>query len=414
MNYLDVYYSRVNHMGETTGERIRNGGIRSFERWKEESPFTVRNLSVERNIYFTGIIETNKDKEAKKIMFLYVSLDIPIRVGDIMYWPQEDGTVEKWLLLQKEKEANPKYQTFWILKCNYQIKWIDANGRLRKSWCYVVSSEDSKIKGNFRTWHNLISPQPNKYAEIIMPYPGFMSKTDQPINRSTNFIIEDEGWLMIESDFTSVEGIMYMSLTESKVNYQYDDLDADVADTDRLAFPTLKENYLVGEELVPDFGENTFNEWQLEYNINNSDVVALVDNVLKAIGPGDAIISMQLKGRPAVVRQYQVHIDAIDTELRLYISGPDELKLDRESSYQLVRADNDEPLGEIVVFALEDTNGYVSGKAGINYNTYEPLPNLFIIHANNKNKLGSVVLTATYNYGEVIKWLMQQRNAGSP
>ena len=397
MNYLDVYYSRVNHMGETTGERIRNGGIRSFERWKEESPFTVRNLSVERNIYFTGIIETNKDKEAKKIMFLYVSLDIPIRVGDIMYWPQEDGTVEKWLLLQKEKEANPKYQTFWILKCNYQIKWIDVNGRLRKSWCYVVSSEDSKIKGNFRTWHNLISPQPNKYAEIIMPYPGFMSKTDQPINRSTNFIIEDEGWLMIESDFTSVEGIMYMSLTESKVNYQYDDLDADVADTDRLAFPTLKENYLVGEELVPDFGENTFNEWQLEYNINNSDVVALVDNVLKAIGPGDAIISMQLRGRPAVVRQYQVHIDAIDTELRLYISGPDELKLDRESSYQLVRADNDEPLGEIVVFSLEDANGYVSGKTGINYNTYEPLPNLFIVHANNKNKLGSVVLTATYN-----------------
>ena len=86
-------------------------------------------------------------------MFLYVALDIPIKVGDIMFWTQDDGTVEKWLLLQKEKEANPKYQTFWILKCNYQIKWIDINGRLRKSWCYVVSSEDSKIKGNFRTWH---------------------------------------------------------------------------------------------------------------------------------------------------------------------------------------------------------------------------------------------------------------------
>ena len=32
MNYLDVYFSRINHMGETTAERIRNSGIRSFEK----------------------------------------------------------------------------------------------------------------------------------------------------------------------------------------------------------------------------------------------------------------------------------------------------------------------------------------------------------------------------------------------
>ena len=36
MNYLDVYFSRINHMGETTAERIRNGGIRSFEKWLAE------------------------------------------------------------------------------------------------------------------------------------------------------------------------------------------------------------------------------------------------------------------------------------------------------------------------------------------------------------------------------------------
>ena len=63
MNYLDVYFSRVNHMGETTGERIVNGGIRSFERWKAESPHTVLTLSVERGLYFDGIILSNKDKD---------------------------------------------------------------------------------------------------------------------------------------------------------------------------------------------------------------------------------------------------------------------------------------------------------------------------------------------------------------
>ena len=78
MNYLDVYYSRINHMGETIGERIRNGGIRSFERWLAESPFTIWNLSVERGIYFSGIIQQYRDKEEKKLMNLYTALDIPI------------------------------------------------------------------------------------------------------------------------------------------------------------------------------------------------------------------------------------------------------------------------------------------------------------------------------------------------
>ena len=65
-------------MGDTIGERIRNGGIRSFDRWLNESPFTIWNLSVERGIYFPGIIERAKDKPQSKIMYLRVPLDIPI------------------------------------------------------------------------------------------------------------------------------------------------------------------------------------------------------------------------------------------------------------------------------------------------------------------------------------------------
>jgi len=99
MNYLDVYFSRVNHLGETTAERIKNGGILAFEKWKAQSPFTVIDLSVERGFYFSGIIETSKDKEEKKIMYLYVSNDIPIKVGDILTWKQDNGAIEKWLLL---------------------------------------------------------------------------------------------------------------------------------------------------------------------------------------------------------------------------------------------------------------------------------------------------------------------------
>ena len=104
-------------------------------------------------------------------MILNVANDIPIRVGDILNWQQDNGELEKWLLISEEHKAHPTYRSFNIIKCNYLLKWIDTAGYLRESWAYVLSSADSKVKGNFRTWHNLITPQPNKYAEIIMPRP---------------------------------------------------------------------------------------------------------------------------------------------------------------------------------------------------------------------------------------------------
>lgn len=155
MGYLDTYFSRINHFGETTAERIRNSGIRSFYKWLAESPHTVRQLSVERGLYFDGIILTNKDKEYQKIMFLNVANNIPLSIGDIMNWRLDNGSIEKWILFQEEKKTNGTYRTFYIVRCNYLLKWIDKLGHLQQSWAYLVSSTDDKIKGNFRTWNSL-------------------------------------------------------------------------------------------------------------------------------------------------------------------------------------------------------------------------------------------------------------------
>ena len=149
-------------------------------------------------------------------MYLNVANNIPIVVGDIVNW-QNDGQLEKWIIFKKEKKVNGTYQTFSIVRCNYLMKWIDKNGHLQSSWSYFVSSMESKIKENFRTWNSLITPQPNKYAEMILP--------KKEIERGTSFIVEDEAWSMVEYDHTSVPGVMYLSLTEEKVNYVYDDLE---------------------------------------------------------------------------------------------------------------------------------------------------------------------------------------------
>ena len=391
MNYLDVYFSRINHLGETTAERIRNGGIRSFNKWLAQSPHTVRELSVERGIYFDGIILTSKDKEYQKIMFLNVSNDIPLLIGDIMNWRLENGEIEKWLIIQEEKKVNGTYRTFWIVRCNYLMKWVDGQGHLQQSWGYFVSSLSDKIKGNFRTWHSLITPQPNKYAELLMP--------KHEVNRSTNFIVEEESWIVVEYDHTSVPGVMYISLTENKINLIYDDVDNNIADTDKIAKYELLiadkvQTFNIGDKIEPSFTLTKngipFSS-ELIYTPLNKKIARYINNELMAVGEGTTEIIVQLKDNPLISKTFTINVNETDEiDFIAYIEGPDKIKLDRDAVYYLR---GNKSIDEPVEFTVDSTLVKIEKSENDNC----------LIHANNKNKLGTFVLTASYKDQEYKK-----------
>ena len=343
MSYLDVYFSRINHLGETTAEKIRNGGIRSFYKWMDESPHTVRQLFVDRGLYFDAIILTSKDKEYQKIMFLNVANNIPLQVGDIMNWQIDDGTIEKWMLISEEKKVNGTYRTFWIVRCNYLIKWIDDDGHLQSSWSYFVSSLDSKIKGNYRTWNHLITPQPNKYAEILMPR--------REISRATNFIVEEESWQLIEYDHTSVPGTVYLSLTENKINNIYDDVENNIADLDKrakysLVLPPTIQIFKVGESIEPVY---TIMKNGVPVNMD-VELISLDKNIariekdengkmiLKAKEAGEVNIQVKLKDCTDIEPEdlfIRVEVAAQETEFSCYIKGDDKIRLSKKAIYTL-------------------------------------------------------------------------------
>ena len=387
MNYLDVYFSRINHLGETTAERIRNGGIRSFEKWMAESPHTLTNLSVERGVYFSGIILTSKDKEYEKIMFLNVANDIPLLIGDIMNWPLEDGTIEKWILLQEEKKVNGTYRTFWIVRCNYLMRWIDNNGHLQQSWSYFVSSLDSKIKGNFRTWNSLITPQPNKYAELLMPR--------YPIDRATNFIVEEESWTVVEYDHTSVPGIIYLSLTENKINSIYDDVENKIADLDKLAnyvlsVPTSIQTFKINEPIIPNFTlmkDGKICNEEIGYKTSDKRKARFIDDVLMAVGIGSVDIIIYLVKYPNISKTLTINIieEEEQQQFSAYINGNDFIRLDRKESYNLIGTSD---IDGVVTFRLEKTD-----LATIKIDS----SNQCTVIANAKNKLGTIKLIAEYN-----------------
>ena len=385
-DYLDAYFSRVFHRGESVAEVAKNTGERSFESWLASSIHTVKDLSVERGLYFSGIILTNKDKEHQKIMFLNVANDIPIVIGDIVNWG-----AEKWIIFQKEKKVCETYQTFLILQCNYLLKWIDSNGHLQQSWGHFTSSLDSKVKENFRTWNSLITPQPNKYAEIIMPRHN--------IDRDTSFIVEEEAWSMVEYDHSSVPGVIYLSLTEEKLNSIYDDTINNIADTDRLAKYEVitgkeKQIFTVGSPIIPTFTiVKNGKPVEVGYKLipENKKIAKFVNGTLTAIKEGETSLIVQLVEYPEIYTRLEIIVGK-ENNFSAYIEGSDSIRLGREFSYKLVGTSE---INENVSFTLKETNLAFIIDSGEN--------NLCRIKANDKNKLGSVELIAEYQGIEYTK-----------
>ena len=103
---------------------------------------------------------------------------------------------------------------------------------------------------------------------------------------------------------------------------------------------------------------------------------------------------MRLRGRAAVTKEYEVLINTPNIEFSAYIDGPDEIKLDRYCTYTL---NGTSAILGTVEFTLVDTQLAVIS---------ETKTNECVIHANAKNKLGDIILQASYNgvtYTKTIK-----------
>lgn len=144
-NYLEAYKARVSHLGNNPQDRAFNSGKLEFKRYMKYNQHTVRNLH--KDCYcFDGVILTNKQDENRVSQILLTDLTTEINVGDIIYWDDEP-----WIIYRNTISSYQPYNKFYIVKCNYEIKWVDENGVLHSSWSHIVGSTDSKIKDNFRT-----------------------------------------------------------------------------------------------------------------------------------------------------------------------------------------------------------------------------------------------------------------------
>ena len=220
-----------------------------------------------------------------------------------------------------------------------------------------------------------------------------------PIDRSTNFIVEQESWNMVEYDHTSVPGIMYLSLTENKINLIYDDVENNLADTDKLADYRIEtseeiQTFNVGEEIAPKFTlmkNGAPIDLKVQLITTDKKIARLIDNKLVAVGEGTVNVVIQLVDFPAITTSILIEVNSDEKEQLAYIEGKDSIRLDRRAVYELKGTQD---LETEVIFSLEDT---------LLASIVEQSGATCIIKANDNNKLGTIVLHALYNDNDYTK-----------
>lgn len=377
MNYIDVYKSRVSHLGTTYQEHAYKSGILEFRRYLKYNQHTEHNLTINNsNEQFSGVILTDKEDENRVSQILLTKViedgGPELKQGDLIWWGEDK---QPWLLYRSTTSSYQPHQKFYMVRCNYEVNWLDKDGMLNSSWIYLLGSKDSKIKDNFRTWHSVITPQPNKYINIMMPH--------QLMDLGTEIMVLDEVWTLVDYDQNSVPGIIYMSFTETNFNEQRDSLEDKLANADMLATWTI--------DMLEQRTVAANSMFELNYAILKDGVVqavkpeiivegnlTLLENNWIQVGPSGAG-SITIKYRN-IEKVQRVAVGGTPAANVVFI-GDDKIRVASTNIYTLENATD-------VEFVIEDPKNLVK---------LQSANNICTIVANENNKLGTFILRAFYN-----------------
>ena len=386
-NYYEVFQQRCYNRGLSFKEVVQKQAEHSFQRFLKSSPNSV-NVRVNNQgnpIRVATILDKENDTLYKR--YFLCDKNDNIKIGDFLYW--EDSI---WLVFKKVVDTIQAYDKFDCIECRHHIKWIDKLGVLRETPCYLVAQTDEKIKANFRTWNNMITPQPNKFMEIIT------SRTN--IELGQKFLIDETAWFVVESDYISVKDILYLSLTEDKKDLYVDDIDnniANIVDLNKFTLDIQTRNIKIG------IGETYQLEGRIYLNglfysddimleiIEGKDYIEIDDNLkIKGLSTGVVKAQVYMEDHPEISEPINIIVEETVQEpiVTYELRGDASIKWGRTKIYQCIK--NTNGIEELVpcTFTVEDNNELLK--------EYEINNSTITISANENNNIGTIKLIAEF------------------
>lgn len=393
-DYYKVFQDRCSNHGRSFKSLVQSQAAIDFKRFLTSSPDSidviVNNLG--NPIRVATILSKEKNDTVVRRFFL-ADKEENLKIGDFLYW---EDTI--WILLKKEKDTINAYDKFEGLECRHNIKWIDKFGVLKEVPCYLVAQTDEKVKANFRTWNNMITPQPNKYLEIIT--------SRQNIELAKRFLIDETAWSVVESDYISVKGILYLSLTEDKRDLYQDDINENIADiVDLNKFQLVVENkeinlgideeYLLSGKIY--LNGNLYSNNIIVEILEGAEFISIDDELkISGVSEGSAKVRISMEENNEISQEIVINIieNAPDT-INYNLTGDEKIKWGRTKVYQAIKVINGVSEPVKATFSIEDKNKVVKN--------YEINDTSITITANTDNKVGDFDIKCNINGQELVK-----------
>ena len=207
----------------------------------------------------------------------------------------------------------------------------------------------------------------------------------QPIEKSTEIILYDEAWELIDYDRISVPGTIYLSFTESKVNELRDNVREQIANIDKLQVwsinAPLQLSVEVGERINPVYT-------LLKNGIIQKDIKATLVPSEKMSYDDEGNLIAAEAGETELLLTYENLMLTLKVVIgggvqMGYINGDNHIRMGRSASYELIMPDNSIAETE---FSIDNTTIASIQNQG----------NKCIVKANDRNKLGTVILSTEY------------------
>lgn len=393
-DYYKVFQDRCSHPGRLVKDLVRSQAALDFKRFLNSSPNAIEVLvnNIGNPIRVATIFSKEKNDTVARRFFL-AAKEEELKIGDFLYW---EDTI--WILLKKEKNTIDAYDKFESLECRHQIKWVNKFGILQTAPCYLVAQTDEKVKANFRTWNNMITPQPNKYLEIIT--------SRRNITLGQKFLIDETAWSVVESDYISVKGVLYLSLVEDKVDIYNDDIQNDIAnivDLDKFTLEVgeseiqlgVNDEYQLSGKIY--LNGNLYSEDIIVEVLEGEDLISIDDNLkVTALAEGSVKIRISMEESNDISKEINLEISSENMTNESYdLIGDKSIKWGRTKVYQMVHIINgvSEPVEG--TFSIEDKDKLIKN--------FEINKTSITITANMDNKIGEFKIICNVNDNEFEK-----------
>lgn len=397
-DYYLVFQERSGNHGKTFKEVVQKQARHDFKYFLQSSPNAIK-VTINSKEGKETKVATILNKENETLVKRYFLCDVAdqIGIGDFLYWGDSI-----WLMFRKERDTIEAYDKFEGIECRHKIQWVDSYGVLQNTPCYLVAQKDDQIKSNFRTWNNMITPQPNKYLEIIT--------CRNNIQLGQKFLIDETAWYVVESDYISIKNILYLSLTEDKKDIYVDDVAdniANIVDLNKfemrikdkeISLDIDKEYKIAGEVYL---NGNKYSDKIIVEVIEGTDLITINDNfTLTALSEGRVVLRICMEENNEIYQEMIINIvENAPQNISYQLIGDESIKWGRTKVIQAVKVVDGVSAAIAASFKVIDKEELLS--------SYEINSSSVTITADTKNKVGNFTIICTFEDGSTVEKIIR-------